>query len=95
MRPSLHSQFFARIRVVALDEITGAAALFSLELDFEQFQGGVMGAASQEAIGAELQFRGRNGFWGRLRFPDLKIFAAKFCVGAGPGLESAEAIVDF
>ncbi len=70
-------------------------ALFSFQLDFEEFQRCVVTAADQQAIGSDFQFGGRDGLRGRERFPDLKILAAKFRVGAGPGLESAEAIVDF
>src|SRR5579864_1021007 len=41
----------------------------------------------------QFSWRERAGRWAR--FENLEILAAKFCVGAGPGLESAKAIQNF
>ena len=73
----------------------GRGALLTFQLEFQEFEGGVVGAADEETIGDGLAVRRRDCVGGGARFHDLQILAAKFCVRSGPGLEAADAVEDF
>ena len=81
--------------MVALKEVSSRRSLFSFQVEFQEFDRSVVACADQETTVFHANLGWRDEAVERLDFVELKILATKLCVGARPGLESAEAIVDF
>src|SRR5947209_971170 len=81
---------------IAVDKLTCSQSFFSFRLELQQFQHGALSAADKELFVADAQFAGiqvgQCVF--RTRAQELQVFAAKQCVGPGPRLKAAKAVMD-
>src|SRR5438309_1462432 len=86
------AELFGGLGTVALDEVARSGSLLAFQLQFLNFEGCIVAASDEQSSRTHSDFGMRQVFVCGVSFQDLQDLAAKLCVRAGPGLESAEAV---